>query len=113
MQREIIFLLVYVVQRLSAGSTQERLVCNHLTMMEFLHKNYMATVLGLQGTWVVVMTCSHQPCCYRARSGGGSREIITERIPPFCLWGFLPPRPPARFKMPAARGKTSLNARDW
>ena len=27
--------------------------------------------------------------------------------------GSFPPRPPARFAMPAARGKTSLNARDW
>ena len=27
--------------------------------------------------------------------------------------GSSPPRPPARFAMPAARGKTSLNARDW
>ena len=44
---------------------------------------------------------------------GGSRYIITERIPSFCLWRFLPPHPPARFAMPAARGKTSLNARDW
>ena len=25
----------------------------------------------------------------------------------------VPPHPPARFEMPAARGKTSLNARDW
>ena len=27
--------------------------------------------------------------------------------------GFCPPRPPAKFQMPAARGKTSLHARDW
>ena len=27
--------------------------------------------------------------------------------------GSFPPRPPARFAMPATRGKTSLNARDW
>ena len=27
--------------------------------------------------------------------------------------GSFPPCPPARFAMPAARGKTSLNARDW
>ena len=27
--------------------------------------------------------------------------------------GSFSPRPPARFAMPAARGKTSLNARDW
>ena len=27
--------------------------------------------------------------------------------------GSSPPHPPARFDMPAARGKTSLNARDW
>ena len=45
--------------------------------------------------------------------GGGSRYIITEKIPPFCLWRFPPTHTPARFKMPAARGKTSLNARDW
>ena len=27
--------------------------------------------------------------------------------------GSFPPHPPARFEMPASRGKTSLNARDW
>ena len=34
----------------------------------------------------------------------------------FCLsvsGDSFPPRPPARFAMPTARGKTSLNARDW
>ena len=34
--------------------------------------------------------------------------------PPFLSLEVPPlPRPPARFAMPAARGKTSLNARDW
>ena len=47
--------------------------------------------------------------------GGGvvHDKLLQKRFPPFCLWRFLSPRPPARFAMPAARGKTSLNARDW
>ena len=45
--------------------------------------------------------------------GGGSQYIITERIPPFCLWRSPHTHIPARFEMPAARGKTSLNTRDW
>ena len=32
--------------------------------------------------------------------------FLSVEVPP-------PPHTPARFKMPAARGKTSLNARDW
>ena len=45
----------------------------------------------------------------RPGAGGGVRYTITERIPIF-LRGFPPP---TRFALPAARGKTSLNARDW
>ena len=42
--------------------------------------------------------------------GGVGQYTITERNPPFSV-GVLPP--PTRFALPAARGKTSLNARDW
>ena len=42
-------------------------------------------------------------------AGVGEQYTIIKRTSPFALG--VPP--PTRFTMPAARGKTSLNARDW
>ena len=44
--------------------------------------------------------------------GGSSQYAITKRTP-LSLSGGAPPHTPTRFAMPATRGKTSLNARDW
>ena len=44
------------------------------------------------------------------RRGGGCTIYYYGKDPPFFLWGSPPP---TRFPLPAARGKTSLHARDW
>ena len=40
-------------------------------------------------------------------------KLLQKGSPLSVSGGSSPPRTPARFAMPAARGKTSLNARDW
>ena len=82
-----------------------------------------------------IVNCSKQPKCpsvnerikklwyiytieyYRAdgRGGGGSFTINYYRKDSAFLFLEVPSPtpPPARFAMPAARGRTSLNARDW
>ena len=42
--------------------------------------------------------------------GGGVNDILLPKGPPIVLQGFPPY---TRFALPAARGKISLNARDW
>ena len=49
----------------------------------------------------------------QSKGGGWFTINYYRKDPPFCLWRFLPPRPPARFEMPTTRGKMSVNARDW
>ena len=52
--------------------------------------------------------------CYR--TGGVFHDLLSQKGSPlFCLWRFPSPptHTPTRFEMPAARGKTPLNARDW
>ena len=47
--------------------------------------------------------------------GGGvvHDKLLQKGFPLSVSGGSFPPCPPARFTMPATRGKTSLNARDW
>ena len=45
--------------------------------------------------------------------GGGHNKLLQKGSPLSVSGSSFPPRPPARFAMPAARGKTSLNATDW
>ena len=71
--------------------------------------------LGFGG--VIVSLCKtqvtrHIYCCYRAR-GVVHDKLLQKKFPLSVSGGSSPQRPPARFAMPAARGKTSLNARDW
>ena len=49
----------------------------------------------------------------QTEGGGGYPYTITERIPLSLSGGTPHTHTPTRFAMPAARGKTSLNARDW
>ena len=53
------------------------------------------------------------PWCCRARQGVVHDKLLQKGFRLSVSGGSFPPRPPARFEMPAARGKTSLNARDW
>ena len=49
----------------------------------------------------------------QSRGGVVHDKLLQKGFPLSVSGGSFPPRPPARFEMPAARGKTSLNARDW
>ena len=50
--------------------------------------------------------------CYRAGQGVHDK-LLQKGFPLSVSGGSSPPRPPAGFTMPATRGKTSLNVRDW
>ena len=55
----------------------------------------------------------HTGECYRAEVGVVHDKLLQKGFRLSVSGGSFPPCPPARFAMPAARGKTSLNARDW
>ena len=50
--------------------------------------------------------------CYRAGQGVHVK-LLQKGFPLSVSGGSSPLRTPARFEMPTARGKTSLNVRDW
>ena len=49
----------------------------------------------------------------QSRLGVVHDKLLQKGFPLSVSGGSLPTHTPARFEMPAARGKTSLNARDW
>ena len=59
------------------------------------------------------LTSLFLPYPFVTEQTGGFTIYYYGKDSPFVSLGFPPPHTPARFEMPAARGKTSLNARDW
>ena len=51
--------------------------------------------------------------CYRAGGAWVHNKLLQKGFPLSVSGGSSPSCPPARFAMPTAREKTSLNARDW
>ena len=49
----------------------------------------------------------------QSREGVVHNKLLQQGFPLSVSGGSFPLRTPARFAIPAARGKTSLNTRDW
>ena len=97
------YLVLWVADTLGEVSSW-RIIVERNPLANHMNKTHWKQILQTQLCLQIV-----------TEQGGGWFTIYYYRKdPPFLsLWRSCPPRTPARFTMPAARGKTSFNARDW